>query len=599
MRALTLHNRLSVSAICLLFSLPVLTQQQPASPESSNTTDRQAQAKVKNVAASKESKETKLTDDQKLAYETLEVSEGSARAFQAPMRSYELLQIGSTFATLDSGKARSLLSDAFRASLEIHDDPGTKSQLQQEIFRVLLPLSQADVEELLLQAEPSVRKPTTDLIVGRYAEKKEFDKAFDLINQYSASAEFPYGSASRLMDALPPEMAAEKQTLFTQAIASFKSHEHKSPLVGMDTLTSMITRFGPSMPPRLVLQGIDEILSQTKAASDQQQAASMMLQGPSGSVSFASAYQFQLFALLPLLQKLDPAHAQQLLDDNQQVQAQLQQYPQGLNSITPSQPSGPAKPAGAGTGAGTGSGSATNSVRSSFTRTITSDKQGPPGSPGAIPQINAAQDYLRQDTLRKMEEIRQLAATDPTQALARCSTLPAQMDGMGGEKSSPRAQALEQIARSNATVNPTAAETALSEIRKTITDLPPRTKVQFLSSAADVYVQMGAKETAEKVVSEGLKAADKLLEEDTNPDSPNQALKAWWPSTDAYRRFVEVQAKISGRSTLSVLKEIKDPEIRTTESIMFARSLLGLPLKRSTVVEKRGDNTMSMTTDSN
>ena len=69
--------------------------------------------------------------------------------------------------------------------------------------------------------------------------------------------------------------------------------------------------------------------------------------------------------------------------------------------------------------------------------------------------------------------------------------------------------------------------------------------------------------------------------------------------TDAYRRFVEVQAKISGRATLSVLKEIKDPEIRTTESIMFARSLLGLPLKRSTVVEKRGNSTMSMTTDTN
>src|SRR5262249_28330896 len=102
MRALALRNRLSVSAICLLFSSSVLSQQQPASPETANATGH---ANVKNVAAAEASKETKLTDDQKLAYETLEASEGSARAFQAPMRSYELLQIGSAFATLDSGKA--------------------------------------------------------------------------------------------------------------------------------------------------------------------------------------------------------------------------------------------------------------------------------------------------------------------------------------------------------------------------------------------------------------------------------------------------------------------------------------------------------------
>src|SRR5262249_44294050 len=156
--------------------------------------------------------------------------------------------------------------------------------------------------------------------------------------------------------------------------------EHTRPLMGMDTLTSMITRFGPSMPPKLVLQGIEEILSQTRAASDQQQAASMVLQGPSGSVSFSSAYQFQLFSFLPLLQKLDPPRAQQLLDDNQQLQAQLQQYPQGLSSISPQQPLGPPKGAGAGTGAGTGPGPVANNSRTSFMRTITSDKQGPPGS---------------------------------------------------------------------------------------------------------------------------------------------------------------------------------------------------------------------------
>jgi hypothetical protein len=197
-----------------------------------------------------------------------------------------------------------------------------------------------------------------------------------------------------------------------------------------------------------------------------------------------------------------------------------------------------------------------------------------------------------------MDAISQEAESDPVQAIAYSATLPLQIDD-GPQKSSPRAQALEAIARANVKKNPGAAESALSELRKVIVDLPPRTQAQFLSSAADLYLQMEAKDAAEKVVAEGFKVAEKLLVDDTNPESPNQALKAWWPSTDAYRRFVEIETKISDRSTLAVLKEIKDPEIRTTESIMFARSLLGLPLKRFTVVEKRGNNTSSYTTDAN
>jgi hypothetical protein len=51
---------------------------------------------------------------------------------------------------------------------------------------------------------------------------------------------------------------------------------------------------------------------------------------------------------------------------------------------------------------------------------------------------------------------------------------------------------------------------------------------------------------------------------------------------------VEVETKISRHATLNVLKESKDPEIRTMESITYARTLLDLPLKRFTIVEKRG-----------
>ena len=575
--------RMAACAAALLSSC-FLFSQQPANQGAARAV-RPPAAKAKATDAGKAADKTpKLTEDQRLALVLLETSEAASRGFEPPMRSYSLLQIGSSLSTIDASRARNLLRDAFTASLEIHDDDDTKSRMQQEIFRSLLPLSQEDVEELLPQADMRVRKPITDIIVGRYAERKQFDKAFELINQISALDEFPYGSASKLMEALPPEMLAEKQGLFSQAVSSFKSHEHYKPglvTIGNNTLTDLAVRFGATLPPKLVLVAIDEILSQGKAAAEEQ--LNITVGGDGGTASFGSRYEYDLFALLPLLQQLDEGRAKQLLEENQVLQAKLQQYPQGLSSLDPPPPPGSTKDSkdnrrglstmvrqGLGSGSGAGSGQS----------------------------AAAAQAYMNQETMRKAQDIAQEGETDPTQAIARSMTLPVKLDGpMGGN--SPRALALEAIAKANVKKNPTGADQALSELRKLTTDLPPRLQSQYLSSAGDIYLQMDEKSNAEKVVSEGFKVAEKLLDNDANPDNPNQALKAWWPSADAYRRFVEVQAKISHPATLNVLKEIKDPEIRATESIMVARSLLGLPLKRFMVAERRKDTNMMMMTDNN
>ena len=53
--------------------------------------------------------------------------------------------------------------------------------------------------------------------------------------------------------------------------------------------------------------------------------------------------------------------------------------------------------------------------------------------------------------------------------------------------------------------------------------------------------------------------------------------------------MVEVETKISHPATSKVLEEIKDADIRTVESITFARALLGLNVKFSRfVVQRKG-----------
>jgi len=499
--------------------------------------------------------------DRQLALQMLETSDAQARGFEAPMRSYSLLQIAQVYVTFDSEKARNLLGDAFTASVGIQDDDQTKSRLQEEIFRTLLPLSQADVEERLSQAELSVRKQAASSIIRRYAEKKQFESAIELINQVTGWDEFPYESAMQLMLAMPAEMSSEKLGLFAQAVNSFKNHDHSKRIqMGDGSLTNLVVRFGPKLPAKLVMEAIDEILSQAKKAEGR---GTITLGGKEGTAAFNSIYDFQLFALLPTLQLLDEGRAESLLKENQELKAKLQQFPDGMRSLDPSLTDAPPEKGKGGLSIGVNMGSG-------------------PGAGGGL--------YMRQEYQRKAEAIAADSAKNPTQAIAQTATLPVKVEGA---PFSPRSHALEEIAKVNSVGNPGAAKQALDELRKIIPDLAPRIQVQALSTAARIYLQIGEKDSAQAVVLEGFKAAEKMLTKDTDANDPNKALKAWWPSADAYRRFVEVQTKISMRSVAKILKEIGDPEIRNSASIMVSRSLLDLPTRRFIVVEqtKNGNST--------
>jgi hypothetical protein len=538
--------------------------------------------RVKPVSAS--SKTTpKLTDEQKQGYALLETSEASSRGLEAPMRTYGLMQIATAYPTTGSEtkKTRELLRDAFTSSLEIHDDNDTKQELQTEIFRALLPLSQEDVEELLSQAEPRVRKVTSEQMIRIYTGKKQFEKAIDLVNQVTSWDEFPYASASSLVDALPADMIAEKQGLLVQAVNSYKNHTHKGMNFGEGTLSGMIVRNYGVMNPKLALQAIDEILSQAKASDENNHNNNISIGGSGGSVSFTSQYEYELFALMPVLERLDESRANSLLQENQALQAKLQQFPQGTQSVNP--PAPPQPPGAAAKDTATTETTQTKKPQRVQTAVFSGD--------GAM----AGRMQAMQDASNRTQQIVDEAATDPGQALAHATTLPVVLDGM--MMMSPRGNALAGIAKAAAKNNPSIAKQALADLRKILPDMPLDIQAGSLQSAIATYIVMGDNDAAESAISEGIKVAEKLLEKDLNPDDPNQALKAWWPSANAYRSFVEAQTKVSRQQTLALLKEIKDQDIRTIESITYARTMLGLPTRQSRIQEKRKSMNRSMISD--
>jgi hypothetical protein len=559
-----MNFRLTFAASVFLLSQLSWAQQPATDSPKSGVTAALSSKPVGNASAADSHKPPKLTPDQILAGRTLEIAESEARGLDAGMRSYALLQIAGAFTGSNPEKARSLLQDAFSASLAIHDDDDMRREMQVDIFRLMLPVSQSDVEERLTQADPDAAKMASGTIIQRYTDKKEFDRAIDLVQQVTSLGEFPYGTAAKLLEALPPEMNPEKQSLLASAVASYRAHEHKQHLFGGGDLTTMVIRFGENMPPKLALEAIDEILAQARKNDDP---LSITVGGDGGSAKFSSTYDYQLFALVPLLRKLDESGANRLVEENAALRATMQQYPRGMDSVSP-------PPA--------ANGPAANSKEKGPSFMI---------QKGGGNQASA-QATMMQEMQRRKELILKEADTNPTQAIAEATALPLTVSQFAP---SPRASALEAIARTNMKKQPAAARQALAELRKSIGDLQPRFQAKFLSSSAAIYLEMGDSDRAEDVVHEGIKVAAKMLDEDTNADDPNKALKAWWPSADAYRQMVEVETKISHPATSKLLEEIKDPDIRTVESITFARALLGLNVKLSRFVVQRKDMNVNMT----
>lgn len=515
-------------------------------------------------------------EDRERATKLLDLSESQARSFEAPLRSYVLYQVAQSYLPLDKAKSRGLYRDAFTSTLEIRDDDDLKQRLQDSILTGMLGVSQPDVEELMQQAEPPARKRASIAIANKYLAAKKFDRAVALVQSMTSWTEFPYDIGSQIMSALPEQMNGDFRGLFTQAFSSYQNYPHKQIQLGGGDFGAMVAKFGMRLPARMTLDAIDEVLKQSKKRDN----ASISVGGDAGTASFSSFYDFELFQLMPLLRKLDEGHAKKLLEDNQAVNSFAQQFPNGVQSLAPEQPD----PVRGGTPdtnkADANKDAPTRGPGTSFTVSSGDKAQGASAEGNALMELG-----------RRAEQIARDSEKDPQQAIAEALSLPST------KGFSPRARALGGIAQANVKKNPQAAKQALDELRKTIPDLVvPREQIRPLATAARLYLQINETDAAEQTVSDGFKLSKELLVSDDDAEDPNKALKAFWPSVDCYRQFLEIETKISQKDAEKLLAEIQDPEMQTIERVMFINALLGKPMRVSVVSQKKkNDNYMMMT----
>ena len=508
----------------------------------------------------------KRTPQQLHGLKMLRVAETEAAGLSPDMRAFLLFEIGSAYQQINPAKARLLRWRAFEASTAIEDDDNggdsgdedyesNKSLIQQDLLDAMLASSPVELEKAIPRAIPELRNPYTAQLARWYAKTKQYDRALELIRQLAG--DWPYApyymAAATLMVNLPEERAVDRQTIFQEALAAYENASSKDRM-RFEDMGTLVVRFWDRMPSDLVMQAIDDVLNRAKE-SDADSHMQVEISSLKGSASFDSLYSMRLFELLPIIRSLDPSKAEQLLRENPASTKMLERYPQGMRSLD----SG-----------------------------LTGDSNGKPRQFAfSMHPAGASNPYSRWDYIeleRQGEEIHELARTDAKAAVDKAMSQP--IDNCR------RAQTVVSVgqilaARRSESSN---AKRALNEAIKLSDDCHPQFRVENLRTAAEAFLAMADDDDAMKTIELGIKLAEERYEKDSDASDPNLALKAQWPSTNAWRQFIQLVARISPDAATTLINDVQDPEIRAFLRVSMASGLLGSELPHLQVISRHRDN---------
>jgi len=530
--------------------------------------------------------------EERLWCPVLESALGGADSAEPQMRSYLLDAVADGLGKCSPEKVRDALVEAFtatlaipetqqeveqrerrfwqnreqpdEATLESHFNLQVKNTLQSSALRQLLTIDETKLDSLLPEAEPDVRAGLMEEMISQATTAKKFDRALELLTR-APSKEwfplmFPFREAIQLMLELPPERDEDRQEIFQAAMTA--DREQPSFTNGGDDLADMIVRFWRHLPPGTVLEAIHQVLDQAHFAEQ-----GLTLNSASGKVEFSTEHDYRVFELLPVLKELDPDEAEKLLQSSQQAQLHLKQFPNGIQSLDPSLgdsvPKGGEHPY----------------------QTWISTPEFERGMSDPIHQdFNAAEARVR--------EIVHTAEDNPRQAMAAAATLPETIGSSVWPFVFPRAETYLGIARALMKKNPPFADDSLTQMAESVKDMAPHPQTTHLwLEGIAIAREMNEAGLALKLFRSGMEQADRLRNQDNDPDDPNTAIKAFWPSVCAYSGLVLNIVQISPQTALQRIQEIKDPEILLLLEVKLASKQLGTgDFHSSAIVHKRSSH---------
>jgi hypothetical protein len=494
---------------------------------------------VRQSGENREVKPKPLTkDDQRRVQQLLDGAEAGSAALDSASRVVACTELAKAYQASNKKKAVELLETALAATRNLQfESPNQRfndrlrGQLEQRVVRDFAALAPERLNELTDEMTSDVRAHALEQLMPYYGKTKQLRRANDLVMQVAQESEMPYGTASALMS-LYPKDSNEARSLFLASLASYQAHEHSN-MRSNDDFPDMIAKFHQQLPPALLKQAVDEVLTQAKKADEKSEGGNIALASGKGAVSFNSVYDFRLFQLLPTLQRVDPRAAESLMKERQDVNTLASKYPNGMDSLRGEEGQGSNMMMTVGVGGG----------------------GGPRGGPqGPSPM-----------EMQRMAQVSEDAQNHPQDALANAASLGPEA-GM---------HAYLAIARATQKSEPGVARTALSKASGLIEKVALEQQLISSQTITDLYLKMGENEKAKDSLDQALEVANRLYKKDTDADDPNLAPKAFWASTNGYRSILSSAGKVDPAWATNLLKDVPDDGIRVFNQIAMANAIAG------------------------
>jgi hypothetical protein len=533
----------------------------PVGPQSSSKSAAPAApAKTTNATPQKPAK-PKLTARQKQAVDILLSVQGELGRYSPEMQTYLLQEIARDYKQLDRAKQAELLKEAFQAAANMPEGQYRTDQ-QQRIVKALNEADPAALVSMQYSADPKVREVVLQLLVKQDIDHHRLGAAAKRLSQWDSSLAFPYEYAKEVVSGLGAQQTGERQSVFSSAVAAYRVGEIKvSP---EDQMSDLILGVYDLLPPAMVVDAIDLVLDKVaKAEQSQQEHISVTVGGKKGQASFSSMYDFELFELLPVLEKLDPAKADALRRDHATVAALSKKYPDGKSSLSPN-------------GQDTGM---------MFSTSAGADPP-PPPDPDLTQQRQSA------------DAIVESATKNVDAAIANAQTLSNTTQSDYGVRTQ-RCRVLEKIAENAMHAkNYSDANAALKALVTATQDLPALAQAHYLVRAAAISAQMNDPGAAKQYLNKAMKAADEQYHKDAFGDPPNDAPKAIWPSTASWRGTLVVAEHVDSGFAAEQAASLPDPEIEAVVNVARAGVMLDQePGLMEMAVWRNGDPMLEMMFD--
>ena len=528
--------------------------QSPASPQTppvdqkataqspAQTTSPTAPSKPSNAKTDKKSQPA-LTVTQKQAVAILQGVKSDLGRYSPEMQTYLLQEMARAYRDIDRPKQIALLKEAFQSAANM---PESQYRIEQErgIVRTLNDVAPSALQSMQYSSDPKVREVVMQLLVQQDMDHGRLTEAARRLSQWDTSLAYPYGEAEHLINKLTAQQSAERQAVFSSAVAAYRNGGSDSQGEFSDAMPSLILGTYTVLPPPMVVDAVDLVLDKAakQQASDQEQRrqSSITVGGKNGQASFTSMYDYELFELLPVLDKLDSAKAEALRRDHANIAALNKKYPNGVSSLNPDS-------------------AGTNMMFSM------GDPQGStPGGPDPA--------FLQQR--QQSTTIADSAARDVDAAIASAQTL-SNTTRSDYDVMTLRCGTLEKIAAMEVgRKNYAAANTAIRALANATQDLPALARAHYLVRAAAFAAQANDPQGAKQYLSKAMKAASDQYQLDAFGDPANEAPKSLWPSTAVWKGTLIVGEHVDPGFAMQETASLPDPEIEAVVNVAIASVML-------------------------